>query len=162
LPTARVQARALYIEDSTKQGNCAYLNEGLTNTRVNIYGAQGFDFQLYCVVGTGVTAPSIMAGFGSGFDGFNNPPPTNLSPVSVTNSGNLLINQGWFEGYAAQFLDFETQSAPNLTTTGNFTWDGGMLAFLTAHTNTLTLLNYVGQLTMTGINFHFNSGYINV
>lgn len=149
---ARVQARALYIQNPTTQGNCAYLNERLTNTRVNIYGAQGFNFQSYCVTGTGSKAPSVMAGFGSGFDGLQ---AATAPTISVTNNGNLLINQGWFEGHASQFLDFSRN-------TGNFTWDGGIIAFQVPTTNTLTLNNFSGQLTMTGIQFQHHSGYINV
>ena len=155
--TARVQARGLYTQNvSTGVGTCAYLNEGLTNTRVNTYGAQGGGLQSYCVIGTGSSAPSVLASFGSGWGGANSPGTVALN---VTNSGNLVMSQVWFEGYYTQFMDLESAA-------GNVTWDGGIYAPYTFHTNMLTLNNYSGTVMMTGIlggNAQpSGTGYINV
>jgi hypothetical protein len=146
VPGSRIQVRDV---DATN-GQNGILAEGLTNTRVNLYGYSDNDEQTYSITGTGVSAPSQVACFGCGMGGHSGSAPR----LNVSQDGNLLIEDTWFEGC-------NTTMATLTGAAGNVTIDDNMFSpKCTNSPASVTLNNYSGNFAWMNSQFQAVSSTI--
>jgi hypothetical protein len=142
---SRIQLRSLLLSG----GPAGLLVQGQTNTRVNIYGLQDSSYQAFRVTGIRSSAPSQVACFGCGMGGSS----VSLPVLSVSQVGNLLMEDTWFEGSSGGMANLSGAAA-------NVTIQGNIFAPYNTLPAAITLDNYSGNFVWMSSYFNEQSGPI--